>query len=166
MEFKYFKHSDEGYKLVKSTVLLYVVMILFGLMAAIGLWLVVSTGKMEGLWWALFCFALMGVAYYRQRFINVFIQPESGMIIVKRGSKVHREYPVDKFMNFQKTRVRTNGIASQWHVSMYVDDNGKNKNILLGVVFRQKAADRMIAETERLLQKDLNSRPALRAQGA
>lgn len=149
---KYYKEDGENYKLIKSSGLMYMVIALFVVMGALGVWVDISTGKMGGLGWSLACFAVIALIYYRQRYVSVVIRPQTKTIQVMHGKKVHREFPFDKFMNFQKTRVRNNGITTQWHVSMYVDDNGKNRNIMLGTVGRQKSADQIIAETEALLK--------------
>ena len=40
---------------------------------------------------------------------------------------------------------------------MYFNDNGKNKNILLGIVIGKKKADRLIAETGEIMGKNNTS---------
>ena len=152
MELKYYKYDGENYVLQRTTGMTYFAAVILLLCGVGGIVYFAITGGTGGLVWAAVWFGLIGLMYYRQRYVNIAIQPSTRRILVKHGSKVHREYPFTSFLNFQKTRIRTNGITSQWHASMYVDENGKNKNILLGVVFRQKAADHLIAETDSLLK--------------
>jgi len=151
MEYKYYKHNGEGYKLLKSSIRANIIFILFTLMGALGIWYTIDTGKIGGIGWLLACLIVIALVYYRQRFISVIILPQTRMIVVKHGAKVFRQFPFDKFMNFQKTRIRTNGVTTQWHVSMYVNDNGKNRNIMLESSHSEKAADQIIAETTALL---------------
>jgi hypothetical protein len=152
MEYKFYRQEGDGYLLRSPSGLMYFSIIVFGLLAIGGLAMFFADGKVGGLIWALVCILFCGFAWYRYKARKIYFLPALQQVQVRIGDKVKKQYTFGQFMNFQKTRVRTNGITSQWHVSMYFDENGKNKNILLGMSFRQKTVDHIITETEAVMQ--------------
>lgn len=152
MQYKYYKNEGTSYLLQKPMTMLYFVMIVFGLLAVFALWHGIDTGSKGGFVWAALCAFFAWFPYYRQKRMQVCFDTHTQMIRIMHGGKVRKEYPFNSFLNFTKTRVRNNGITTQWHVSMYLDEKGKNKNVLLALVFRQKTADEIIAETSSIME--------------
>ncbi len=153
MEYKYYKRDGENFILKRPMGLLYVAMVLLTLTGALGILAAVATGGYGGYIWFLCCISFVAIGYYRHKFTSICIRPATRTVLVKRGSKTNQQYPFDQFLNFQKTRVKGNGITTQYHVIMYFNESGKNKGILLGAVFLQKTADRIIIETDTLIRK-------------
>lgn len=153
MEYKFYVRADEGYVLKKQTGLLIFVYGLFFLLGILGIWYAISQGKSGGYLWALVCFGFIAIGYVRRQGRGIHILPEKQIVVVKLMNK-KKEYLFKDFLNFQKTRITTNGIVTQWQVSMFFDQNGKNKNILLGTFFYgKKKANALIEETSALMKK-------------
>ena len=153
MEHKFYVHSDEGYILKQQKGLSFFVYGLLLLLGALGIWYAISEGKSGGYLWALVCFVLIAFTYIRRQGRGICIVPERQIVKVKLLNK-RKEYHFKDFLNIQKTKITTNGIVTQWQVSMFFDENGKNKNILLGVfVYGKKKAEALIEETSTLMEK-------------
>ncbi len=159
MEYKYYKYEGDGYVLQKPMGFLYFSIVVFLLLAALGLWYYLDKHASGGLLWFVCCLVFAGWPYYRQKMQVICLQTSTRLVQVKRGSVVKKQYPFSEYMNAKITRVRVNGITSQYQASIFMNDNGKNRTLLLGIVLREKIAQRLIAETEAILSEGLQSTP-------
>jgi len=153
MEYKYYKRDGENYMLKRPMGYLYIGMALIFLTGSVGIAIAIVAGGYGGYIWFLCCMLFIYIGFYKQKIIKVYIQPSKRTILIKRGSKIEKQYSFDEFLNFLKTSVRGYGITTQWHVFIVLNETGKNKRILLGTVLLQRTADSIIAETDILLKE-------------
>jgi hypothetical protein len=153
MEYTFYTHTDEGYLLKAPQGIIYAIIIvmIFAFLGIMGIWFGFKAKENHsGFLWGFFFLGLAVWVFFRAKGIKICFQPEKKQILVKGLGKI-KTYPFSEFLNFQKTSVRTHGITTQWHVSAYMNENGENKKIVLGIVGSQKTADKLIDETTTLL---------------
>jgi hypothetical protein len=144
-------HTDEGYLLKNVQGVYYVIIAVFIFFGIVGIWAGFSAKEdHSGFLWGVISLVLAVLSYFSAKGRKVYIQPQKKQIQVKILGKI-KTYPFSEFLNFQKMRVGNNGFTTQWKISVYMNENGKNRNIVLGVVGKQKTADKLIDETSELL---------------
>lgn len=150
MEYKYFKQTPEGYEPKKTSGAMYFAVALCTAFGILFIWYAVKTGHPDGYTFSLVFFGLTALMILLQYAVRVTISPATRTVTYKtlRGKK---SYPLSEFLNFQITNVRVNGFVTRRRISMFFNDNGKNKNILLGAVMGRKSADAFVAEAQSLL---------------
>ena len=151
MEYKNYKQEADGYVLKAGSVVLYFGLAVLGLLC-LGLFFAgVKSGNKSFYFWGLLFLAIGVITYYRRK-NDLFIQPSQKRIIQRKSNgEVKKEYPLDKFLNFEVITTRSNGIPVGRQVNMYFDENGKNKAIQLKSVFGNKAAEKLINETKEIM---------------
>lgn len=150
MEYKYFKQTPEGYEPKKFLGAMYFAVPLCAIFGILFIWYAVKTGHSDGYMFSLIFFGLIALMILSQYAVRVTISPTTRTVIYKtlRGKK---SYPFSEFLNFQVTNVRVNGLITKRRVSMFFNDNGKNRNIMLGAVMRRKSADAFVSEAQSFL---------------
>lgn len=93
---------------------------------------------------------IFGLLLYFSPSQKVSFHTEERLVKVRSKNKV-KQYAFDQFLNFQKTRRKTNGITVDWIASMIFDENNKNQQIFLNTQADEKIVNEIIAETTALL---------------
>ena len=156
MDYKYYTQEGSDYVLKPPTAMLNFSMILFGIIGIFGLYYGFASNSKGGLAWGIICLLVAAFVFYRTKSRSITFQSSLKKVLVKQGNKV-TEYLFDDFLNFHTTIIRNGLITTQRQVSMYFNNNGKNKNILLGIVIGKKKADRLITETGEIMGKNSTS---------
>lgn len=139
--------KNNGTKIKAQTIKILAIMFL----ALIGLIFVLNYPDWSGPAIIALIGGLLILLAYFVRLDDVYIQPSSRSIILKRKEKIHKQYNFNQFLNFQRIQVKKYGVITiRWRVEMYVDDNSKKKRITLGSG-NEKIVNEIIAETSTLM---------------
>lgn len=149
MDYKYYVLTDKGYVLKKPYGIVTASSVILLVFALLIIWYAVKTGVAEDCPVALALITIAAVPFIFRRLNRVLIIPSERIVVVGIGRG--KWYPFSAFLNFAISNSQSNGILVQRKVSMFFNDGGRNKAILLGIVSSKKTVDRLLEETAHLM---------------
>ena len=152
---RYFKKEGDDY-ILKSQRVLNVFLILFCVLLGV-FGILKATNPKAGILLAVIMFALAAIIAYKLTGKTVFSVEQRTVSFKKGFLNKPVVYSFDDFSGFVLTKIRSadSGLATNSHVAMCFDKNGKEKKYMLRQGgSRGKYADKLAAEVESLMKQE------------